>query len=35
MAVVAVLLDMLPAASTDGVGEVYQQLKNILGTATS
>jgi hypothetical protein len=29
---VAVLLDTLPAPSTDGVGEVYQRLKSILGT---
>jgi hypothetical protein len=29
------LLDMLPAPSTDGVGKVYQQLKNILGTTTA
>jgi hypothetical protein len=35
MAVVATLLDTLPAPSTDGVGKVYQGLKNILETATS
>jgi hypothetical protein len=28
MAFVAVLLDMLPMPSIDGVGEVYQWLKN-------
>jgi hypothetical protein len=33
MAFVAVLLDMLPMPSIDGVGDVYQWLKNILGTA--
>jgi hypothetical protein len=32
VAAVVVLLDMLSAPSTDGVGMVYQQLKNILGT---
>jgi hypothetical protein len=30
----AALLDMLPAPSIGAVGEMYQQLKNILGTAT-
>jgi hypothetical protein len=34
MAVVATLLDSLPAPSIDGAGEVYQRLKNILGTTT-
>jgi hypothetical protein len=34
MAMVATLLDTLPAPSTDGVGKVYQRLKNILRTAT-
>jgi hypothetical protein len=29
------LLDMLPTPSTDGVGEVYQQLKNNLGTTAA
>jgi hypothetical protein len=32
MATVTALFDTLLAPSTDGVGEVYQQLKNILGT---
>jgi hypothetical protein len=32
MVVVGALLDTLLAPSIDGVGEVYQQLKNILGT---
>jgi hypothetical protein len=31
--VVAALLDTLPTPSTDGVGEVYQRLMNILGSA--
>jgi hypothetical protein len=35
MAAVAVLLDTLPAPSTDGVGEMYQWLKSILGTAVA
>jgi hypothetical protein len=35
VATVAVLLDTLPAPSTDQVGTVYQQLKNILGTTTT
>jgi hypothetical protein len=30
MAAVAAHLDMLPAPSIDGVGEVYRRLKNIL-----
>jgi hypothetical protein len=34
MAVVAALLEVLPTPSTDGAGEVYQQLKSILGTTT-
>jgi hypothetical protein len=33
VAVVAAFLDTLPTPSTDGVGKIYQQLKNILGTA--
>jgi hypothetical protein len=32
VATAAVLLDTLPAPSTDGVNKVYQQLKNILDT---
>jgi hypothetical protein len=35
MAVVATLLVTLPMPSTDGVGKVYQQLKNIFGTTTT
>jgi hypothetical protein len=35
VATVAALLDTLPAPSTDGVGEMYQQLKSILGTTTA
>jgi hypothetical protein len=35
MAVVATFLDTLPAPSTNGVDKVYQQLKDILGTATA
>jgi hypothetical protein len=31
--VAAALLDTLPAPSTKWVGEVYQRLKSILGTA--
>jgi hypothetical protein len=31
---VAALLNTLAAPSTNGVGEVYQRLKNILSTAT-
>jgi hypothetical protein len=31
----AALLDTLPVPSTDSVGKVYQQLKNILGIATA
>jgi hypothetical protein len=31
----AALLDTLPAPSTDGVGEVYHRLRNILGTTTT
>jgi hypothetical protein len=30
---VMALLDTLPAPSIDGVGKVYQQLKDILGVA--
>jgi hypothetical protein len=33
MATMAVLLDALPVTSTDGVDEMYQRLKNILGIA--
>jgi hypothetical protein len=32
MAAVATLFDTLLAPSTDGVGEMYQQLKSIHGT---
>jgi hypothetical protein len=32
-AAMAKLLDALLAPSTDGVGEMYQRLKSILGTA--
>jgi PleD family two-component response regulator len=35
MAMVTTLLDTLPAPSTNEVGEMYQQLKSILGTATA
>jgi hypothetical protein len=35
MAIAATLLDMLPTPSTDGVGEVYQWLKNIISTAAA
>jgi hypothetical protein len=35
MAAMAVLLDTLPIPSTDGVGEVYRRLKNILDTAAA
>jgi hypothetical protein len=35
MAAVTALLDTLPVPSTNGVGKVYQQLKNILGTAVT
>jgi hypothetical protein len=31
MAAVAMLLDALPAPSTNGAGEVYQRLKSIIG----
>jgi hypothetical protein len=31
MTALAALLGALPAPSTDGVGEVYQRLKSILG----
>jgi hypothetical protein len=31
----AALFDTLPTPSTDGVGEVYQWLKNIIGTAAA
>jgi hypothetical protein len=34
MVVVAALLDALSAPSTNEVGEVYERLKSILGTAT-
>jgi tRNA C32,U32 (ribose-2'-O)-methylase TrmJ len=33
MAATAALLDVLPVPSTDMVGEVYEWLKSILGTA--
>jgi hypothetical protein len=33
--VVAALLDALPAPSTDGVGEMYQRPRNILGTTAT
>jgi hypothetical protein len=35
VAIVVALMDMLPTPSIDGVGKVYQQLKNILGTTTA
>jgi hypothetical protein len=35
MAVVAALLDTLPTPTTNGVSELYQQLKSILGTAVT
>jgi hypothetical protein len=35
VAAMAVLLDTLPVPSTDRVGKVYQQLKNILGTVVA
>jgi hypothetical protein len=35
VATVAALLDTLPLASTDGVGEMYQRLKSILGTTAA
>jgi hypothetical protein len=35
VAAAAALLDTLPTPSIDGVGKVYQQLKNILGTTTA
>jgi hypothetical protein len=34
MGMAAMLLDTLPAPSTDGANKVYRQLKNILGVAT-
>jgi hypothetical protein len=34
MAAATAILNKLPAPYTNGVGEVYQQLKNILGTTT-
>jgi hypothetical protein len=34
MATMTVLLDTLPTPSTDGLGEVYQRLKSILGTTS-
>jgi hypothetical protein len=33
VATAAMLLDTLPAPSTDGVDKVYQQLKDILSSA--
>jgi hypothetical protein len=35
MAAMTLLLDALPAPSTDGVCEMYQRLKSILGTVTA
>jgi hypothetical protein len=35
VATTVALLDTLPAPSTDGVGKVYHQLKDILGAATA
>jgi hypothetical protein len=35
MATAAVILDTLPAPSTNGVGEMYRQLESILGTTTA
>jgi hypothetical protein len=35
MIVAAAFLDTLPTPSTDRVGKVYQQLKNILNTAAA
>jgi hypothetical protein len=35
MAMAVALLDTLPAPSIDVVGNVYQQLKSILSTATA
>jgi hypothetical protein len=35
VATTVVILDVLLAPSTDGVGDVYQRLKNILGTAAA
>jgi hypothetical protein len=35
MAIVTALVDTLPASSTDGVDKVYQQLQDILSTATT
>jgi hypothetical protein len=35
VAITATLLDTLPTPSTDGVGEVYQWLKNIISTAAA
>jgi hypothetical protein len=34
MATAVALLDTLPAPSTDGVGRLYHQLRDILGIAT-
>jgi hypothetical protein len=35
MDAVVILLDTLPSPSTDGVDEVYQGLKNMLGTTAT
>jgi hypothetical protein len=35
MATAAVILDTLPAPSTNGVGEMYRQLESILGATTT
>jgi hypothetical protein len=35
MAAAAMLLDILPVPSTDGIDKVYHQLKDILGVATA
>jgi hypothetical protein len=34
-AAVASLLGTLPASTTDGIGKVYQWLKNIMGTTAA
>jgi hypothetical protein len=35
MAIAAVILDTLPAPTTNGVDKIYQQLKDILGTTAA
>jgi hypothetical protein len=35
VAMTATLLDVLPAPSTNGVGEVYQRVKSIIGATAS